>query len=99
MVVSHGRQGGRDGGLQRLQIRADVKHCLHFSFVFSAPLLTCLKKPVFSKRDLLWWEVPVRLYWDLLTSGRYQPAHLKSEKIPALLFVGKGPEYRPFFYT
>ncbi len=29
--------------------------------------LTCMKKPVFSRRF-------VRLYWDLLTSGRYQPA-------------------------
>jgi hypothetical protein len=62
--------------------------------------LTCLKKkPVFSKRDLLSWKVPARLYWDLLTSGRYQPAchyFLKSEKVPALLYIGKGPEYRPF---
>ncbi len=33
-----------------------------------------MKKPVFSKRDLPLWKVPVRLYWDLLTSGRYQPA-------------------------
>ncbi len=29
------------------------------------------------------------LYWDLLTSLSL----LKSEKIPALLYVGKGPEY------
>jgi hypothetical protein len=43
-----------------------------FLCIFS--FLTCLKKPVFSKLDLLWWEVPARLYWDLLTSGRYQPA-------------------------
>jgi hypothetical protein len=33
-----------------------------------------LKKPVFSKQDLLRWKVPAMLYWDLLTSGRYQPA-------------------------
>ncbi len=33
--------------------------------------LTCLKKPVFSKEDLLQGKVPARLYWDLLTSGRY----------------------------
>jgi hypothetical protein len=51
-----------------------VKHCLDFSFVFSAPLLACLKKPVFTKRDLLQWKIPARLYWDLLASGRYQPA-------------------------
>jgi hypothetical protein len=51
------------------------------------------------------------LYWDLLASGRYQPAvlgssdqrkvlailslFLNSEKIPALLYIRKGPEYRP----
>jgi hypothetical protein len=47
----------------------------------------------------MWWKVPARLYWDLLTNERYQPAchyFLKSEKIPALLYKGKGPEYRPF---
>jgi hypothetical protein len=52
-----------------------------------------LKKPVFSKRDLLQWTVPANLYWDLLTS---LSLFLKSEKIPALLYVGKGPQYRPF---
>ncbi len=62
-----------------------------FFCIFSS--LTCLKERVFSKRDLLQWKVPAKLYWDLLTSGRYQPA---CEKIPALLYVGKGPEYRPF---
>jgi hypothetical protein len=44
-----------------------------------------LKKPVFSKRDLL-------------TNGRYQPSlslFFLNEKIPALLYIGKGPEYRP----
>jgi hypothetical protein len=32
--------------------------------------------------------------------SNYQPAlslFLKSERIPALLYVGKGPEYKPFF--
>ncbi len=37
------------------------KHCLDFSFVFFQ-LPPCLKKPVFSKRDLLPWKVPARLY-------------------------------------
>ncbi len=48
-----------------------VKHCLDFFLcIFSS--LTCLKKPVFSKLDLLWRKVPpTRLYWDLLTSGTY----------------------------
>jgi hypothetical protein len=33
-----------------------------FLCIFSS--LTCLKKPVFSKRDLLRWKVPARLNWD-----------------------------------
>jgi hypothetical protein len=53
-----------------------------FLCIFSS--LTCLKKPVFSKRDLLSWKVLASL-----------SLFLKSEKIPALLYVGKGPEYRP----
>jgi len=27
-------------------------------------IFSCLKKPVFSKRDLVRWKVPARLYWD-----------------------------------
>jgi hypothetical protein len=37
-----------------------------FLCIFSS--LTSLKKPAFSKRDLLLWTVPAKLYWDLLTS-------------------------------
>jgi hypothetical protein len=47
-----------------------------------------MKKLVFSKWDLLWWKVPASL--SLL---------LNCEKIPALLYIGKGSEYRPFSYT
>ncbi len=43
-----------------------------FLCIFSS--LTCLKKPVFSKMDLLRWKARARLNSDLLTSGRYQPA-------------------------
>ncbi len=43
-----------------------------FLCIFSS--LTCLKKRVFSRPDLLQLKVPARLYWDLLTSRRYQPA-------------------------
>jgi hypothetical protein len=68
-----------------------------FLCIFSS--LTCLKIPVFSKPDLLRWKVPARLYWDILTSWRYLSLFLKSEKIPAVLHIGKGPEYRPFSYT
>ncbi len=69
-----------------------------FLFIFSS--VTSLKKPVFSKRDLLWWKVHTSQ--ALLGSSDQQklPANLslflKSEKIQALLSVGKGPEYRPF---
>jgi hypothetical protein len=50
-----------------------------FLCIFSS--LTCLKKPVFSKWDLLWWKVPASL-----------SLFLKSERIPVLLNEGKGPE-------
>jgi len=54
-----------------------------FLCIFSS--LTCLKKRIFSKRDLLGWKVPASL-----------SLFLKNEKIPALKDLGKGPEYRPF---
>jgi hypothetical protein len=47
-----------------------------FLSIFSS--LTCLKKPVFRKRDLLQWNVPATL-----------SQFLKSEKITALLLTGK----------
>jgi hypothetical protein len=60
------------------------KHCLDSSsFVLSAPF-TCLKKPVFSKWDLLQRKVAASL-----------SLFLKSEKkIPAL--IGKRLEYSSF---
>ncbi len=67
--------------------------------IFSS--LTCPRNLFSAKGDLLQWKVPpARLYWDLLTSGRYQPACVtvsKKWKNPssALLYVGKGPEYKP----
>jgi len=54
-----------------------------FLSIFSS--LTCPKKPVFSKHDLLWWKVPAS-----------QLLFLKTEKILALLYGGKGHEERPF---
>ncbi len=69
-----------------------------FLFIFSS--LTSLKKPVFSKRDLLSWKVHTSQ--ALLGSSDQQKVtanqslFLKSEKIQALLSVGKGPEQRPF---
>jgi hypothetical protein len=65
-------------------------------------------------RDLLLEKVPPRLYLDFLEGvpprlywvfleERKVPASLslflKREKIPALLYIGKGPEYRPFSCT
>jgi hypothetical protein len=51
-----------------------------FLCIFSS--LTCLKKPVFSERDLVQWKVPASL-----------SLFLNSEKIPAL---EKDLSYRPF---
>ncbi len=48
-----------------------VKHCLDFSFVFSARLPAW--RNLFWASEIFCWNVPVRLYWDLLTNGRYQP--------------------------
>jgi hypothetical protein len=61
---------------QQHNVPTQVKHCLS---------LTCVKKPVCSKRDLLRWKVPASM-----------SLFLKIKKIPALLYVGKGPEYRSF---
>ncbi len=66
---------------------ASKQWCLDFSFVFSAPLPAW--RNLFSASGIFF-------------SGGRLPASLslflKSEKIPALLYVGKGPEYRPFSY-
>jgi hypothetical protein len=67
---------------------SNVKHCLDFSFVFSAA-----SRNLFSASGIF-------------CGGRYQPGYtgiqwkvlaslsifLKSEKFPALLYVGKGPK-------
>jgi hypothetical protein len=56
-----------------------------------------LKKPAFSKRDLLQWTVPAKLgSSDQLKVLASLSLFLKSEKIPDLLYVGRGPQYRPF---
>jgi hypothetical protein len=69
-----------------------------FLCIFSS--LAYLKKPVFSKRDLLWVESTRRLYWDRLTSGRYQPTYhyFKKVKKSQLCFNvrKKKKEFRPF---
>ncbi len=77
-----------------------VKHCPGFFLrIFSS--LACLKKPVFTKRDLLAVEGTSETVLGS-SDQRKVPARrllspfLKSEKIPALLYVGKGPEYMPF---
>jgi hypothetical protein len=57
-----------------------------FLCIFSS--LTCLKKPVSTS--------------GIFYGGRYQPAchyFLKSDKFSALLYGGKGPDFRPFSYT
>jgi hypothetical protein len=61
-----------------------------------------LEETCFQQADLLQWKVPARLYWDVLTSGQVPAGlslFLKTEKTPALLYAGKGPEYRPFMIS
>jgi hypothetical protein len=66
-----------------------------FICIFSS--LTCLKKPVFSKQAAVKGTSQ-----DILGSSDHHKVlasrslFLKSEKMPALLYEGKGPEYRPF---
>jgi hypothetical protein len=60
-----------------------------FLCIFSS--LTCLKKHVLSKRGLLAVEGTSQAVLGYL--------FLKSEKTLALLYAGKGPDYRPFSYT
>ncbi len=71
-----------------------TRKALHGFFICIFSCLTYLKKLVFSKRDLLRWK--------FLGSSDQRKVlaslslFLKSEKIPAVLCVGKGFEYRPF---
>jgi len=77
-----------------------VKHCLDFFLcIFSS--LTCLKKPVFIKLDLLWWKLPARLAVLGSSDQRKVPASLslflKSEKNPSSALRRKRIwVYRPF---
>jgi hypothetical protein len=74
------------------------KHCLDFLLcIFSS--ITCLKKPVFSKLEPFAVEGTSQVILGS-SDQRKVPASLslflKSEKIPARLYVGKRPRYRPF---
>ncbi len=74
---------------------------LFFICIFSS--ITCLKKPVFSKRDLLLQPVEGTSQAVLGSSDQRKSIaklsrFLKSEKIPALPYFAKAPEYRPFIY-
>jgi hypothetical protein len=60
-------QGHNLFGIWRLSL---IRKALPGFFLCIFSSLTCLKKPVFSKRGLLLLKVPARLYWELLTSGR-----------------------------
>jgi hypothetical protein len=66
-----------------MPIEKYIKHCLDFSFVFSAPLRA--------------WRNLISASGSSAVEGTSQPVTIsKKWKIPALLYVGKGPEYRPF---
>lgn len=56
---------------QNISSLAALRRALPGFFLCIFSYLTCLKKSVFSKRDLLRWKVPARLYWDLLIHRRY----------------------------
>jgi hypothetical protein len=71
-----------------------VKHCLEFFLLIFSSLMCLKKKPVFRKRDLLQWKGSTSETLLGSSDQRKAPASLslflKSEKIPALLSVGKG---------
>ncbi len=76
-----------------------VKHCPGFFLrIFSS--LACLKKPVFTKAGSSAVEDTSETVLGSSDQRKVRASllslFLKSEKIPALLYVGKGPEYRPF---
>jgi len=87
------------------RIAADWQHRSHslrkalpgfFLCIFSS--LTCLKKPVFSKPDLLRLEGTSQAVLGSSDQRKVRAGlslFLKSEKIQAVLYGGKGPEYRP----
>jgi hypothetical protein len=72
-------------------------------FLPTSSSLTCRKKPVFSKRDLLRWKVPAMLYWDFWPAeGTSQPVTIsKKWKNPSSALRRKRtwiqalPAYRP----
>jgi len=57
-----------------------VKHRLDFSFVFSATLGTCPKKPVLSKQDLLQWKVPASLSLPIAKKWKNPSCALRSKR-------------------
>ncbi len=74
-----------------------VEHCLDFSFVFSAPLHAW--RNLFSASETFcggrYWPGRTGIFWR--AEGTSQPVTIsKKWKIPALLYVGNGPEYSPF---
>ncbi len=77
-----------------------VRKALPEFFLCIFSFLTCLKKPVFSERDLLQWKVPASQAVVGSSDQRKVPASLslflKCEKIPALLYIGEGLEKGPF---
>jgi hypothetical protein len=65
-------------------LTVNVKHCLDFSFVFSAPLPAW--RNLFSASGIFWWR------YQPGCTGIFWPAE-GTRKI--LLYLGKEPEYRP----
>jgi hypothetical protein len=83
--------------LQKRITHKYVKHCLDFSFVFSAPLPaeeSCTQQAGSFAVEGTSHVVPGSS--DQRKVQASPSLFLKSEKIPALRYVGKGPEYMPF---
>jgi len=83
--------------LKRRGLSSHIKHCLDFSFVFSAPLRAW--RNLFSASVFFccgsFQPGCTGIFWP--AEGTSQPLPIsKKWKIPALLYVGKGFEYRPF---
>jgi hypothetical protein len=71
---------------------SNVKHCLDFSFVFSAASRNLFSASgIFCRRRC---QPGFTVFQQKVLASL--SLFLKSEKFPALLYVGKGPKYNPF---
>jgi hypothetical protein len=82
--------------VKREEFFITIEHCLDFSIVFSAPLLeeTCFQQ---ARSSVVERSGQVVLgYSDQRKVLASLTLYQKKEKIPDLLYIRKGPKYRPF---